>query len=259
MLARIGLAVLAFTFSSVVLAKNIVKEYPVKDFSEFVVSGETQVEITQTDEEYLKIEADAEIMKHVKVDQTGKRVSVWAKKDGNFFNWFSNHDSMKIKVTLRVKNLEYLELSGASTAEVGDLKAKSFYLGVSGAANGNFTHLNTDKLKVNLSGAANFRIDTVNSLEQVYDLSGAANMDVRSASSTNKLSAGASGASNIRAKKLIAKHANLEASGASHIAVSVTDELHAEASGASHINYIGSPKTKTNASGASHINGESND
>lgn len=257
MLIRSLFTLMCLCVSSATLAETIVKEYPVKDFSEFVVSGETQLEISQTGEEYLKIEADAEIMKDVKVDQTGKKVSVWVKKNGHFFSWFDDHDSMRIKVTLRVKNLEYLELSGASTAEVGDLKSKSFYLGASGAANGNFTHLNADKLKVNLSGAANFRVETVNSLEQIYDLSGAANMDVRSASRTDSLVAGASGASNIRAKNLIAKHANLDASGASHIAVSVTEELHAEASGASHINYIGSPKTNTNASGASHINGES--
>lgn len=254
MLARIGLSLLAFTFSSMVLAEVVVKEYPVKDFSEFVVSGETELEVSQTGREYLKIEADSEVMQHVKVDQTGKRVSVWAKKDGHFFSWFGNHDSMKIKVTLQVKNLEYLELSGASNAQVGDLKANTFYVGASGAANGNFANLNADNLKANLSGAANLRFETLNSLEQYYDLSGAANLDVKSASRTDKLVVGASGASNVRAKNLIAKQADLEASGASHIDVSVTEELDARASGASGINYFGSPKARTDSSGASHIN-----
>jgi len=258
MLARIGLSLLAFTFSSAVLANVVAKEYPVKDFSELVVSGETELEVSQTGKEYLRIEADAEVMEHVKVDQSGKRVSVWAKKSGNFFSWFGNHDSMRIKVIVHVKDLEYLELSGASNATVGDLKTKSLYLGASGAANGNFSNLNANYLKGNLSGAANLRFDTINSLEQEFELSGAANLDIKTTSSTAKLKAGASGASNIRAKNLTANSAELDASGASHIDVSVKDELDAEASGASSINYYGNPQANTQATGASSVNARRN-
>jgi Putative auto-transporter adhesin, head GIN domain len=253
MLARMGLSLLVLVFSSTTLAEMIAKEYPVKDFSEFVVSGETELEVSQTGKEYLKIEADSEIMKHVKVDQTGKRVSVWAKKDGDFFRWFSNNDSMKIKVTLQVKNLEYLELSGASTADVKDLKTTKLDLSASGAANGRFSNLNADYLDADLSGASNLQFETMNSLQQNFELSGASNLEVKSASRTDKLVLGASGASNVRAKKLIAKQATIGASGASHIDVSVTEDLNAEASGASGITYHGNPKARTDASGASHI------
>ncbi|MBK8188426.1 MAG: DUF2807 domain-containing protein [Cellvibrio sp.] len=253
MLVRSLFSIICLCVSSFSLAETIAKEYPVKDFSEFVVSGETQLEITQTGEEYLKIEADPEIMQYVKVDQTGNRVSVWVKKNGNFFSWFDNHDSMRIKVILQVKNLEYLELSGASNADVKDLKTKKLELSASGAANSRFTNINADYLDVGLSGAANLQLGTVNSLQQNFGLSGASNIEVKSASSTDKLVLAASGASNVRAKKLIAKQAAVEASGASHIDISVTEGLNAEASGASGITYYGNPKARTDASGASHI------
>lgn len=258
MLVRSLFAIICLCASSFSLAETIAKEYPVKDFSELVVSGETELEVSQTGKEYLRIEADAEVMEHVKVDQSGKRVSIWAKRNGNFFSWFGDHDSMRIKVTVHVKELEYLELSGASNATVGDLKSKSLYLGASGAANGNFTNLNADYLKANLSGAANLRFDTINSLEQEFDLSGAANLDIKTTSSTGKLKAGASGASNVRAKNLTANSAELDASGASHIDVSVKDELDAEASGASSINYYGNPQANTQATGASSVNARRN-
>lgn len=254
MLLRSLFSVVCLTLSSWSLAAVVAKEYPVKDFSEIVVAGETELEISQTGKEYLRIEADEEVMKHVKVDQTGKRISVWAKHDGNFFSWFGNHDSMRIKVIVQVKNLEHLELSGAANATVGDLKTPSLFLGASGAANGNFSSLNANYLKGDFSGAANLRFETLNSTEQEFDLSGASNLDVKDSGNTTKLAVDASGASNFRAKNLTAIDADLNASGASHIDVGVSGSLDAEASGASGINYYGDPKSNTRATGASSIN-----
>ena len=235
------------------LAETVAKTYPVKDFTEFVSGGNTAVEISQDGSEYLRVEADAEIMKRIKVDQSGNRVSVWVKSDGNFFNWFG-HSNDPVRVILRVKQLDYLEISGGAHATLGELQGEKFQLNVSGAGDVNFSSLNIKALKMELSGAANVRINSVNSQEQDYDLSGASDIEIQSASNTRELDVGASGASNFRAKNLIAKRAHLEASGASHIEASVTETLDANASGASSVDYYGNPKAKTDASGASHVN-----
>ena len=237
----------------VALAETVAKTYPVKDFSEFVAGGGTQVEITQDGTEYLRIEADEEIMKRVKVDQTGKRVSVWVKSDNNFFNWFGHGDG-QVRVVLKVKHLEYLELSGGAHAKVGDLQEEKLEVSNSGAANAQFSSINATYFRLGLSGAANARINSINSQEQDFDLSGAANIEIKSESNTQSLQADVSGASNLRAKMLTAKVAKVEASGASHIELTVTDELDAGASGASSVNYYGNPKARTDSSGASHIN-----
>ncbi len=238
-----------------VLAEMVAKTYPVADFSEFVAGGGTQVEITQNGTEYLRVEADAEVLKRVKVDQTGKRVSVWVKSDNNFFNWFG-HSEGQVRVVLNVKHLEYLELSGGAQAKVGDLQEEKLVVSNSGAANAEFASINAAELHLDLSGAANARIARVNSQKQAVDLSGAASLEIKGDSNTQSLSADVSGASNLRAKLLTAKSANVEASGASHIELTVTDELIADASGASSVNYYGSPKADTDSSGASHINGK---
>lgn len=237
----------------VALAETVAKTYPIKDFSEFVAGGGTQVEITQDGTEYLRIEADEEIMKRVKVDQTGKRVSVWVKSDNNFFNWFGHGDG-QVRVVLKVKHLEYLELSGGAHAKVGDLQEEKLEVSNSGAANAQFSSINATYFRLGLSGAANARINSINSQEQDFDLSGAANIEIKSESNTQSLQADVSGASNLRAKMLTAKVAKVEASGASHIELTVTDELDAGASGASSVNYYGNPKARTDSSGASHIN-----
>lgn len=244
---------MAFLVAPLALAETVAKTYPVKNFTEFVSGGNTSVEISQDGSEYLRIEADVEVMKRVKVDQSGKRVSVWVKSDGNFFNWFGSSND-PVRVVLRVKQLEYLEISGGSRATLGDLQGEKFQLNASGAGNVNFAALNTKLLKMDLSGAANTRINSVNSQTQDYDLSGASNLEVQSASNTQELDVGASGASNFRARNLTAKQARLEASGASHIEAAVTDILDANASGASSVDYYGNPKAKTDSSGASHVN-----
>lgn len=235
------------------LAETIAKTYPVKDFTEFVSGGNTTVDIIQDGSEYLRVEAEAEVMKRVKVDQTGNRVSVWVKSEGNFFGWFG-HGNDPVRVTLRVKQLDYLEISGGARANVGDLQGEKFQLNVSGAGNVDVATLNAGDLKMDLSGAANVRIDSVNSQAQNFDLSGASNTDIKSTSSSQKLRVSASGASNFRGKKLTAKYADLEASGASHVEATVTETLNANASGASSVDYYGNPKAKTDSSGASHVN-----
>lgn len=256
MLARSLVSIICLTVSSFSLAGVIAKEYPVKNFSEFVASGETEVSISQTGKEYLRVEAEEEVMKYVKVDQTGNRVSVWARKDRNFMDWFKG-DSAKIKVVLHVNTLEYLELSGAANAAVNDLTSSQLKIELSGAANVDFAKLEVKETELGLSGAANMRIEKIKADSVEMDLSGAANFTLKSASTTDQLQGKASGASHIRAVELVAKTATLDASGASHIDVSVSEQINAEASGASSINYRGEPRAKTRATGASSVNSSS--
>lgn len=236
------------------LAEMQAKVYPVKDFSEFVSGGNTKIEITQSDNEYLRVEADAEVIQRVKVDQTGKRVSVWLKSDkGGVFNWFGQGNE-PVKVILGVKQLEYLELSGGAHARAGELRGGDFRFNASGAANADFALLTLDKLSVDLSGAANARLAAVMVPAQRYDISGASNVDIKGGSHADHLWVSASGASNFRGKPLVARQAELDASGASHINATVTEMLTADASGASSVEYSGTPRAKTKATGASHVN-----
>lgn len=253
LIRTISIALMTTLAAVGVQAEIIAKTYPVKNFSEFVSGGNTSVEITQDGTEYLRVEAEAEVMQRIKVDQTGKRVSVWAKGEPGFLNWF-NHSNDPVRIVLRVKKLEYLEISGGARANVGDLQSDIFRLGVSGAGNVEFAGLNAEELSVGLSGAANVKLGAINSKKQDFELSGASNIDIRSESNSQSLKVVASGASNFRGKKLTAKEADLGASGASHVEAAVTESLTAEASGASSIDYYGDPKAKTNSSGASHVN-----
>ena len=231
----------------------VAKTYPVKDFSEVFAVGNVQFDITQDGTEYMRVEASPEVMERIRVDLTGKRLTLEIRHKSGFMNWFGN-DGDPVRVLLRVKQLNHLELAGAARAKFSDFQSDNFFFGGSGAAGAEFKVLNADSLKIQLSGASNTFIDRVNSQQQKFELSGASNLEIKDTSQTGKLLASLSGASNMRARALKARNADVGASGASHMEFSVIEHLRAEASGASNINYYGSPKAETDSSGASQIN-----
>lgn len=232
----------------------VAQEYPVKDFSEINVGGGAVIEITQSDTEYLRVEADPEVMKRVSVDQSGKRLTLGVKsKAGGVLKWF-HHDEDKVRFVVRVKTLTLLNLSGAAHAKVKPLTQPGLVLEASGASHAVFDGLEGKIMAINLSGASHAVIERINVAQQTYELSGAANLHINQESSAEEIKASVSGASNMRAKALTAKTADVEASGASSIDIYVTEKLTAEATGASNINYFGKPTATTEASGAGNVN-----
>ena len=233
---------------------RVAQVFPVKDFNEIYVGGDARLEITQGNDEYLRVEADQEVMQRVKVDLDGHKLRLSVKGNG-LFGWFGGNSEAHFY--LRVKDLRYLDISGAANAQLGDLKTKSFSLNASGAANVDMTGLFAENLDFDLSGASNGHLNRVEVTTQNYDLSGASNLDIKAPSKAMSVGVDASGASNFRGQLLSTAKAKLGASGASHIAMAVSEQLDAEATGASSIDYWGSPKPNTKSSGASSVNGHS--
>jgi hypothetical protein len=236
------------------LAQQQAREYPIKDVTEFVSGGNTVIEISQSETEYLRVEADESVMGRVKVDQTGKRLSLWVKSgNGGFFDWFV-HGKEQVKVTLHVKQLTYLELSGGAQANIGTLMGNELDLEANGAAQLNFAQLTMGRVNMELSGAANIVIKSIDAQTQKYEISGASAVEIKNDSRGEHLDVDASGASKFRGAKIKVRKASLDASGASHVEAAVSELLTADASGASNIHYYGNPKTKIKTSGASNIN-----
>jgi len=235
-------------------AEWIAQEYPVKNVNEIHVGGGAVIEITQSDSEYLRVEADPEVMKRVSVDLTGGRLTLGVKsKSGGLFKWF-NSDNDKLRFVVRVKALKLLELSGAAHAAVAPLNQPNFVFEASGASHAVFDGLEGKVVVIDLSGASHAVVERIHVAQQTYGLSGAANLTINQESSADQTKANVSGASNLHAKPLKSKSVDVEASGASNIDISAIDTITAEATGASNINYYGKPAAKTEASGAGHVN-----
>ena len=138
----------------------------------------------------------------------------------------------KIKVEIVMPTIENLEASGAS-----DIKVEGKIL--------------TENLKIKLSGASDLKA-SIKALKLNADVSGAS--DLKLSGICGSVVIESSGASSVKSYELNCEEADLKASGASDIRISVQKTLKANASGASSIYYKGKPSLKDlNNSGASSI------
>lgn len=242
------------TLASLAMAQQEAREYPVKDVREFISGGSSQVEIFQSDRDYLRVEAEREVMQRVTVDQTGSTLSLWVKsgKTG-FFDWFV-HGKESVKVTLHVKALDTLELSGGAQATVGPLKGEKLEVEAGGGVTIHFAELQVNRVEMEAAGATKVTIGAIQGVHHAYDISGASQVTIEQDSRAEWLQVDASGASQFHGAPLIANKARLHASGASQVTATVTEQLDADASGASQVNYKGRPEAKVSSSGAGKIN-----
>jgi hypothetical protein len=151
--------------------------------------------------------------------------------DAGMWNGFS-WTNKKLKAYVSVVELNRLEISGASLATIsGTLKANA--------------------LKVDMSGASELKgpiqVENLN-----LDISGASVTRLTGTSKTLHIEA--SGACRVNGFDLKAESAKVDASGASHVTMTVTKDLRANASGGSSIQYRGEPSsTNVNASSGASV------
>jgi hypothetical protein len=111
--------------------------------------------------------------------------------------------------------------------------------------------LQANQLSLTFSGASDFT-GKLDCKELKLDFTGASDMEAMG--NAVSVDADFTGASKMSAAALKTVHANLNATGASTLRISVSGELKATASGASTITYYGNPSpTNTRATGASSI------
>lgn len=251
----------ALMFATAVNAKDananeiVAQSYPISSVQELKAGGGIEVDIIQGDSESLRVETTPELMKRVKVDLTGHKLTLGLRSgSSNFFQWFDNNND-HVKFILHIKQLNLLDLSGAAQANVSNYRGSKLAVKNSGAAQAYFADLRINELDIETSGAANTEIQTLHSQAVDVELSGASNFHLKKSGAVGQLTVEASGASNFHGKSLTVAEADARASGASNIEIRVMETLKANASGASNIDYYGSAKVSPNSSGASHING----
>ena len=248
----LALCALLACASGPALAERIARAYDLNNVTEVVVGGANHIELVQGDGDSLRAEGSAELMARVKVDQDGQRLTLSVRDTENkVFSLFSLFNDDKVTFYLQLKNLNSVEVKGASTGRIGNWRGKSLAVHAGGASDLDIGNLTLEQLRVELDGASNLTLTGLAAEQSSFHLSGAS--DAKVAGRSNLLKVNASGASDFKGKQLKATQAELEASGASDIDAEVTDQLKAQASGGSDIRYLGQPKLQSNASGASDI------
>jgi hypothetical protein len=216
---------LDFNFAATKGSGKVVSESrSVSGFEAVSLSGVGELTITQGDSESLTVEAEDNILPHI----------ITEVKDGTLIirfdtvRWTDSFQPTKsIKFTLTVKDLAQLDISGAGSTDVGDLKTESLSVDISGAGSLKIKNLEADDLQVNLSGAGSF------------DLAG------KAARQTVTID----GAGSYNAGDLECQEASVTISGAGSATVWATETLDAELNGVGSIRYYGEPEVTESVSG----------
>lgn len=216
-----------FQFSTILNAQTVKRDRQVSAFTGVEVGGAFHVEIQQGKTSSLSIEAEEDLQEHIEAKVSGGilRISMdWPK-----FKW-DRHE--KINVYIQVKELDYLDVSGAGNIKsTNTIVTDRLELDVSGAGNLNLS-LDAQTLKVDVSGAGDTNLEG-KTIDQHVTLNGA----------------GEYNASDLNSERTIIK-----SGGAGSASVRASKAIEAKASGASNIRYYGDPeKVMVNSSGAGSV------
>lgn len=205
---------------------NIVTENRnLSSFSGIHVGGAFDVVIQKGNSHKVEIEADENLMSHIKMEVKGNTLKI------NMDGWVQKVNKLSLVIT--TKELNHLRAGGATDVEVMDVfSSDEFELDASGASDVKIS-VNTDKMKVNVSGSSDL------------ELKGMA----------DDMALNVSGASDLKAGDFQTKSINVMASGSSSARIYASQEITAIASGSSDINCVGNPSQKSvQTSGSSDIN-----
>lgn len=187
----------------------------ISGFNAIEVSGAIDLYISQGNTEAVAVSAGSEeVRARIRTENRSGTLHIYFDAKGlNWKVWGNN----KMKAYVTYKQLGKLEASGACNVKATDpIRQAELKMEMSGASD--FSgEVVVDKLRLGASGASNIRVSGK-----------AADLVVE-----------ASGACTIKAYELASDNCKIDASGASHIRITVNRELNAAASGGSTIFYKG--------------------
>jgi hypothetical protein len=196
----------------------------VSGFTGIEISTFGRVNLSQGDSESVSIRGSDNV---VPVIRTTVRNGVLLIESDENNNVTGIHASNVVTITIVVKDLSSLTISGAADVEMDGLSTSSFEFTMSGAGQFGLDALHADSLDVTLSGMGDVEISG-----EVT----AALIDIP-------------GAGSVRASDLRVQTAEVNISGLGGATVWVTDQLTGEISGGGSVSYYGNPQTNTNSTG----------
>jgi hypothetical protein len=206
----------------------------VTNFDRIVMRGYGDLRITQGEQESLTIEADEEILPHIKTEvQEGElRIDVvddWAER---IFKIFSQGlDSQRIIYNLSIKRLVSLKITGAARARSQRLQSSELAIEIGGAVELEIGSLEATRLQVKLPGAGRIKL----------------------AGKVTQQELSLSGAGAYQAKALESQTAHVRLDGAGKATVWVTGDLEASINGLGTVEYYGSPSVRQSVHGLGTI------
>ncbi|HLM00124.1 MAG TPA: head GIN domain-containing protein [Pyrinomonadaceae bacterium] len=180
-----GLSLPSFSlFSKVKGSGNTrIEKRDVSDFSSVKAGGAVTVEIAAQRDFNVEVEADDNLLEHIKTEVNGDTLRIYTEGSIRTRN--------PIRVRISMPQIESLDISGASVGTVTGVRNESLKIDASGASKIKIDG-ETGELNVDLSGASRVDAENLRAESVTVDASGASKATV---TPLNELNADASGAS----------------------------------------------------------------
>lgn len=195
-------------------------------FSELSVSEAIKVELVKGNSEKAEVEVTGTDSENVLTEVSGDRLKVHM-ASGNWRN-------VSAFVRITYKDLEEIDVSSAGSVATE-------------------TAISSDRMEIDVSSAG--KADLIFNVEQMeLDVSSAGNFNAEG--SVDEIEVDVSSAGSVSAYDLECKNADLSASSAGSIKITVTDQIDARASSGGSIRYKGNPdKERVNSSSGGSVKG----
>jgi hypothetical protein len=204
---------------------DLIKEKrDVKNFTRIKIKSIANVEISQSDEESVIIEALPSSVNKIKTELDGETLVI-------DYTWVGYLWPRKINAYIKIKNLDGVIVYGAGEIKSGLIRSDKINLQISGAGKIVMT-LESKEIDVKIFGAGSLL------------LSG----------STDQETVRISGAGDLSAEEFKAREARITISGAGSAWIDVEQKLDVRISGAGNVYYKGNPQITQDISGAGKIN-----
>ena len=246
-LVAVSILIASFLIPSLVMAGRVKETRDVKGFSEVVFGCPGDMNVIQGNEEKLIIEADEDIIKDIVSDVRGKTLKITIER----MSIFQHRRFTDIKMTLYVKNIEELMLSGSGDIESESLKSDDMKLWVSGSGSIDIDKLKSSFIKLQISGSGEISIENLHGKEVNSSISGSGEIEISGIVERQDLTV--SGSGEYEARKLQSDIADITVSGSGDAVVWAEKELFVSVSGSGDVDYKGNPTVKSKISGSGDI------
>ena len=205
--------------------KVITENRTVATFNCIGLECHANVYFSQGDEQSVRVEAEDNIMSHIKTEVKDRILTIEMDDDD-----FKTPGTINVYIT--VKELCLLELAGS-----GKMIGKS--------------HINCDNMSLRIAGSGNISAD-IRSLAVKISVSGPGSLDV--AGTTTSMDIKVAGSGNVNAKELQAVNTSVAVSGSGSSTINTREELNVSITGSGGVRYVGEPaKLKTSITGSGKV------
>lgn len=199
------------------------------DFSDINIVGPYRVIVRAGNSYSVRAAGGGRALRDIKVERSGQELTI-SSRDRDFFS-SRRGSSEQVLLTIELPELNNLTLVGGTQAEVSGFNSGDLQVEQTGGSQLRFRG-NVQELRLELAGGCRAALQ----------------------GSAEKLDIDGAGACEVTAADFTARHAEVDAVGATKVRVHVTEELKADAVGASIIEYSGSPKNvQREAIGAARV------